>query len=68
MKYISNVEAAIVALSNVSFYSHINHGTKCKDYGEVADKALKLLGLPTGELVTDIAAIREAIKESEASE
>lgn len=42
-----------VALSQVSFYARVNHGTKCKDYGEVADAVLKQLGLPMGTLLTE---------------
>lgn len=40
----------VKALRQVSFYARINHGTKCKDYGEVVDPVLKALGQPTGEL------------------
>ena len=41
---------AVKALRQVSFYARINHGDKCKDYGEVVDLVLKKLGQPTGEL------------------
>lgn len=42
--------AMIQALKTVSFYARINHGTKCKDYGEIVDPVLRMFGLPTGEL------------------
>jgi hypothetical protein len=41
---------AVKALRQVSFYASINHGDKCKDYGQVVDPVLKMLGQPTGEL------------------
>lgn len=42
----------ICALIQVSFYARINHGTKCKDYGEVVDGILEKLGIPLGQLMT----------------
>ena len=44
------LKLAVRALRNVSFYARINHGDKCKDYGEVVDGVLKMLGETTGEL------------------
>ncbi len=44
------VPAMLGALKQVSFYAHVNHGTKCKDYGEVVNGVLKKMGVPTGEL------------------
>lgn len=40
----------VAALSQVSFYARVNHGTKSRDYGEVVDPVLRGLGLPTGVL------------------
>lgn len=40
---------ALTALRQISFYSRINHN-RIRDYGEVADDALKAFGQPTGVL------------------
>lgn len=40
----------LAACKQVSFYARINHGDKCKDYGEVVDPAIKAAGHKTGEL------------------
>ncbi len=47
---IAAVPAMLAALKHVSFYARINHGGKCKDYGEIVDAVLKPLGVKTGEL------------------
>lgn len=44
-------EELVAALAQVSFYASVNHGTKCKDYGEVADQVLRKFGHPTGKLI-----------------
>jgi hypothetical protein len=48
------------ALAQVSFYAHVNHGTKAKDYGEVVDPALKKAWVPTGQLFTPAESARLA--------
>lgn len=49
-RLIALAPAMLAALKQVSFYARINHGTKCKDYGEVVDDVLNKIGVPTGEL------------------
>lgn len=44
------LKLAVGALRNVSFYARINHGSRCKDYGEIVDAVLTKLGEPTGEM------------------
>ena len=44
------LQLTIKALRQVSFYARINHGTKCKDYGEVVNPTLVKLGEPMGQL------------------
>ena len=39
----------IHAIRHVSFYAHINHGTKSSDYGEIVNPVLVQLGFVTGE-------------------
>lgn len=43
-------KVAVSALKNVSFYARINHGDKARDYGEIVDPVLVMLGVVTGEL------------------
>jgi hypothetical protein len=44
----TDVNDMVLALKTVSFYASINHGTKCKDYGEIVDPTLKRIGIAPG--------------------